>query len=89
MKDAKDNENRSVEILGRSGIKYKDKDKIYFIDSEMLIESEFDVVIFLDSVRYYNDTSLDNPLSENEKKEVVQMVIKLLNSVDIKVDVEL
>lgn len=89
MKDAEDNQGRSVKILGRAGIKYKDKDKNYFIDSEMLVDDEFDLVVFSDSVRYYNDTSLSNPLSDFEKKEVVEMVIKLLGSVNIRVNVQL
>lgn len=88
MKDAKDNEGRSVEILGRGGIKYTDKEKKYFIDSEMLVGPEFDLVIFSDSVRYYNDTSLTNPVSDSEKKEIVKMVVKLLASASIKADVQ-
>jgi hypothetical protein len=89
MKDAKDNEGRSVEILGRSGIKYKDKEKKYFIDSEMLVNPEFDLVIFSGSVRYYKDTSLANPISDSEKEEIVKIVVKLLASAKIKADVQL
>jgi hypothetical protein len=88
MKDAKDKEGRSVEILGRSGIKYRDKSNKYYIDSEMLVGPEFDLVIFSDSVRFYNDTSLLNPLSKNEKDEIVKIVVTLLESVGIKADVK-
>jgi hypothetical protein len=88
MKDARDKEGRSVEILGRSGIKYRDKSNKYYIDSEMLVGPEFDLVIFSDSVRFYNDTSLLNPLSKNEKDEIVKIVVTLLESVGIKADVK-
>jgi len=89
MKEAIDNEGRSVEILGRSGIKYKNKSQKYFIDSEMLVSPEFDIVIFSDSVRYYNDTSLIHPLTKDEKNEIIRIAVKLLESAGIKVDVQL
>ena len=89
MKDAIDKEGRSVEILGRSGIKYRDKSNKYFIDSEMLVSPEFDIVIFSDSVRYYSNTSLLNPLTKNEKDEIVKIVLTLLESAGIKTDVKL
>jgi hypothetical protein len=88
MKDAKDKEGRSVEILGRSGIKYKDKENKYFIDSEMLVGPEFDLVIFSESVRYYKDVSLTNPLSDMQKNEIVKIVVGLLSSAGIRADVK-
>jgi hypothetical protein len=88
MKDAKDNEGRSVKILGRAGIKYIDRDKRYFVDSEMLVGNEFDLVIYSDSVRYYKDISKSHPIPEDQKKEIVKMVVKLLSSSGIKVDVQ-
>jgi hypothetical protein len=89
MKDAKDKEGRSVEILGRAGLKYIDKDKKYFIDSEMLVGGEFDLVIYSDSVRHYSDVSKNAPVPEDEKKGIVRLVVKLLKSADIKADVQL
>jgi len=88
MKDAKDKEGRSVKILGRAGLKFTDKDQKYFVDSEMLVEGEFDLVIYSDSVRYYKDISKNYPIPEDQKKEIVKMVVKLLNSSGIKTDVQ-
>ncbi len=85
MKDAKDKEGRSVKILGRAGILFKDGKNEYFVDSEMSV-GEFDLVIFSDNVRYFDKTN-ETPVSSDKKKEIVSMTVKMLQSEGIKVNV--
>lgn len=84
MKDAKDNEGRSVKILGRTGIRFEDQNGVFFIDSEMLNGKTHDLVIYSNDIRYYekSDTRL---ISFECKKEIIQNVTTLLKSVGIRI----
>jgi hypothetical protein len=87
MKDAKDKEGHSIKILGRAGLIYSDKKEKYFIDSEMLIGPQFDIVIYSGSVRPYNKGE-NTMLSESKKSEVISIVVKLLQSAKIRADLQ-
>lgn len=85
MKDAKDKEGRSVKILGRAGILYEDKSGQYYINSEMLVGPEFDLVIYSDDVSVHNNNS--DLVTEKKKKEIIFHTLSLLTAKGIKVDV--
>ncbi|HLO81378.1 MAG TPA: hypothetical protein VK166_10485 [Chitinophagaceae bacterium] len=87
MKDSKDKEGRSVEILGRSGIKFIDQKKIYFLDSEMLKNPDYEMVVFWGSVRYFHDTPGSTLISEIEKINIAETVIALLAKDGIRADI--
>ncbi|HZE86120.1 MAG TPA: hypothetical protein VE035_17490 [Puia sp.] len=87
MKDAKDKDGHSIKLLGRAGLIYWDKEEKYFIDSEMLIGSKFDIVVYSNSIRFY-DRADNRLLPESKKKEIISVVIKLLLSAKIKADIQ-
>jgi hypothetical protein len=87
MKDAKNKKGHSVKILGRSGILYNDGYNKYFIDSEILIDKYFDLVIYSNSIRYYNIRE-GNMLTEERKREIVLLVKELLETKGIKIDIQ-
>lgn len=86
MKDAIDEQGRFVEMIGRSGVRFVDTDSEYHIDSEMLKNPDFDVVLFWGSVRFLNDIS-NKPLNEIQKQEITNSVVEILASKGIRADV--
>ena len=46
----------NLQILGRTGFKYTDEFGVeYFIDSEMIVDKEYDFVVWSNSVQLYED----------------------------------
>ncbi len=84
MKDSKDERGRSVKVLGRSGILYEEDNQKYYIDSEMLVGPEYNLVIYADNVKPY-DKKDKRLISFDKKKEIVSIAIGLFKSVGIKV----
>jgi hypothetical protein len=85
MKDAKDQEGRSVKILGKAGVLYRDKDGEFFIDSEILVSPPFDLVIFSDGIGYSNNPN--GFITEEKKKEIIVNAVRLFESIGMKVEV--
>lgn len=75
---------RSVKILGRAGVLYKDNNIKYLVDSELLFGEDYDIVIYKDNIKYYNSIN-DNEISEELKDEIVENVCKILKSRNFKV----
>lgn len=85
MKDAKDKDGHSVKILGRAGMIYEDKGTKYFVDSEMLVGPEYDIVIYTGSIRP-NKEENGVILSQTKKDEIISIIAKLLKSENIRAD---
>lgn len=85
-KDFIKNSRRSVKILGRAGVLYKDNNIKYLVDSELLFGGEYQIVIFKHNIKYY-DSSKEGEISEELKDDIVKNVCKLLQSSNFNVEV--
>lgn len=78
-----DHEGNQVEILGMTGLIYRNSSEKYFIDSELLTGKEHDIVIFRNKIRFF-ETQDNRIVNETKKSEIIKIVLALLNSRDIK-----
>ncbi len=63
----------SVEVLGRTGIRYGEKDRSVFVDSEVLAPGK-GIAIFVSSIRRWDSPSGEEPISDEEKARIVKNI---------------
>jgi hypothetical protein len=76
----------SVEILGRTGLRYIEGGRALFVDSEILAEPG-GILVYRDSIRSWDPDSAVDPLSEAARARVVDNICAALGSHGIAVDV--
>ena len=69
-----------VELQGRAGLIYKDNDKSMFIDSEMLTDPNFDMVIYQDSIKNWEAPYKNEVIKEDEKNQIRSNITKELGN---------
>jgi hypothetical protein len=74
----------TLKILGMTGLMFSDTLERYFIDSEILVATENNIIIFKNKIRYFDK---DDPrkLNEDKKNKILHIVLNLLSSKNIKV----
>ena len=75
---------KKIIFLGRVGLKYFDKGKIYLLDSELLSSGQFDVELYNENI-YIVQNKNKILLSENEKKSVFEKVRLELENMGLRV----
>ena len=60
----------SVEVLGRTGIRYREGNRSLFVDSEVLAPGK-GIAIFVNSIRIWDPPSGGGPISAEEKARIV------------------
>lgn len=78
-----DNKGNAVKVLGMLGLSFSNKEKEeYFVDSEILVGSEYNIVLFKDMVRHLNSNG--EKVSEAKRKEVIDDVLEILKLNNVK-----
>jgi hypothetical protein len=73
-------------MLGRTGVVYKADGVKYFINSEVLIAPPYDIVLYVDGIRYYDANQKDLPLSFTEKQRIAIEVKEELEYMGMRVE---
>ncbi len=68
----------SIEMLGRTGMEYRESDKIMFIDSEILMTEMPTVAIWRDRIRSWAPPHDKDPVSEQKKTEILKRICAAL-----------
>ena len=76
----------SVEILGRTGLRYCDRDRQMFIDSEVLMPPA-GIAVYKDSIRSWQSPYADQVVEEDERQRIVRNIIDTLGSQGVDVQV--
>ncbi len=74
---------KKIVFLGRTGFIFKDGESKYLIDSEMLVGSEYHIVVYKDSVCLQLDRQ-NIILDDKLKKEILEKVMLELSSMGLK-----
>ncbi len=76
----------SVEVLGRTGLRYVEDERALFVDSEILA-APAGVLIYRDSIKSWDASDEVEPLSEEARQRIVDNIRAALGSQGIVVDV--
>ena len=76
----------SVEVLGRTGLLYREYDRSVFIDSEVLAPPA-GILVYRDSIRHWQSPPGDCEVSETERERILGNVLAILRSQGIDVQV--
>ena len=68
----------SVEILGRTGIEYRESSKAMFIESEILMTDVPNVAIWKDHIRAWKPPHDKEPVSEEKRTEILRHICAAL-----------
>ena len=60
----------SVEVLGRTGMKYREGDKSLFVDSEVLVAGK-GIMIAAKSIIYWDPPNNEEPISPDKKAKIL------------------
>jgi Immunity protein 74 len=63
----------SVEVLGRTGIEYREGDRAMFVDSEVLAAGH-GIAIFKASLKCWKPPHDTEPLSDEKKREILRNI---------------
>jgi hypothetical protein len=63
----------SVEVLGRTGIEYREGDKSAFVDSEVLAAGQ-GIALFRDSIKAWRPPHENEPITEKERDQIVENI---------------
>ena len=78
----------SVEILGRTGIRYTEGNKNLFIDSEVLAaSSSHGLAMFTDSIQHWDPPHQNEMIEENQKRKIVDNVCQACHFYGIDIQV--
>jgi hypothetical protein len=79
-----DGKGNSVKILGMTGLNFLSNEKEeYFVDSEILVSSEHDIILFKDNVRFRDDKG--EKVSDSKGEAIIKTVLEILTHDNIKV----
>lgn len=73
---------KKIVFTGRVGMVFYFKNRKYFIDSEMLTGGEYDIAVFIETIRY-KDIEMGK-LSSLEKNEVLKELIVEFNKLGLR-----
>jgi hypothetical protein len=62
----------SVEVLGRTGILYVERDHVMFVDSEVLARPA--IAIWLDRIQHWREPYQDEVLDEDKRARMVENI---------------
>jgi hypothetical protein len=68
----------SIEMLGRTGIEYRESDKAMFIESEILMTEAPTVAIWKDHIRAWKPPHDNEQVSEEKRTEILKNVCAAL-----------
>ena len=70
----------NVKLCGRAGIEYSEGGRTLKVDSEFLVEGEFDLVIYTSSIRRWDSPDSLEDLSPSEVERIKQNIATALKS---------
>jgi uncharacterized protein (UPF0261 family) len=73
----------AVKFQGRAGIVYQEGDKQMSVDSELLAGSNYDIVIFTNTIRNWQPPYEQAVLSENDKLRIRDNIAEALKKLRI------
>ena len=76
----------SVEVLGRTGLRYVEDERTLFVDSEILA-APAGMLIYRDSIKSWDASDEVEPLSEEARQRIIDNIRAALGSQGIAVDV--
>ena len=76
----------SVEVLGRTGLRYVEHERTFFVDSEVLA-APAGILIYRDSIKFWDASDQGEPLSGATRQRIIDNISAALGSQGIAVDV--
>lgn len=76
----------SVEVLGRTGLRYVEHERTLFVDSEVLA-APAGILIYRDSIKSWDASDEVEPLSDAARQRIIDNISAALGSQGIAVDV--
>jgi len=76
----------SVEVLGQTGLAYREEGKCMFVDSEVLAPPA-GILVYQDSIRDWQPPHQGQPLAEGDRSRILGNILKALESQGIDVQV--
>lgn len=76
----------SVEVLGRTGLAYRESGKEMFVDSEVLT-GDTGMVVYRDSVSNWKPPHDDIPVSDADRERIVQNIRHVFRQQGFQIDV--
>jgi len=61
----------SVEVLGRTGLEYREGDKVMFVDSEVL---SVGIAVFTSTISKWNPPFDKEPITKHKKQEISENI---------------
>lgn len=77
----------SVEMLGRTGIEYRESDKAMFVESEILMTDVPTVAIWSDHIRAWKPPHDKEQISEEKRTEILKHICAALKWRNTQVEV--
>lgn len=69
-----------LKVTGRAGLIYSSAGRVMNIDSEMLGDSDYDIVIYEGSMTHWQPPHQDEPITINEMADIKQDIERLLKN---------
>jgi hypothetical protein len=63
----------SIEVLGRTGMKYRERDRTLFVDSEVLAPGK-GIAIFTNSIKNWDPPYSEESISSEKKLEIISNI---------------
>lgn len=73
----------SIKITGRAGLIYKENGKTLMVDSEMLTDEEYDMVVYTDSMNKWEAPNHNLQLTDKEKELIKSNITADLKNIRI------
>lgn len=77
----------SIEILGRTGIEYRELDRVLFIESEILMTDVPTVAIWKDHIRTWKPPHANEQIGEEVRTEILKRISAALKWRNIQVEI--
>ena len=68
----------SIEILGRTGMEYREENKVMFIDSEIAMTDVPTVAIWKDRIRAWNPPHDSEEITEEKRMQILKRICAAL-----------
>ena len=87
LNEIADNAGNILKVLGMHGLMFSNGIEKYYVDSELLVGSENGIAIFKGSIKYFDEED-KRQLTKAKKEEILNIVLDLFSSENIKVLLE-
>ena len=77
----------SVEILGRTGLEYRESDKVLLVESEILMTDVPTVAIWKDHIRAWQPPHEEEQISEEMRMEILKRICSALKWRNTRVEI--